>query len=158
VYSECDRWKSPGARDEILDGNLALLGGLGLQPDVPHVPGVTSYITKFLFYFNTDNNRPPEQDTRIIWKLIKDSDQDVRLSKKYTTNIADICIVGKGAYSLIQLHLCAFCRHPFAGNLKGLSHQFETGCRWYGCVDLYLEKCCCQFINFLVASSIFNSN
>ncbi len=24
------------------------------------------------------------------------------------------------------------------GMLKGLSHQFETGCRWYGCVDLYL--------------------
>ncbi len=40
-------------------------------------------------------------------------------------------------------------------NLKGLSHEIEIGCRWYGCVDLYLERCCWQFINFLVAPSIF---
>jgi hypothetical protein len=24
--------------------------------------------------------------------------------------------------------------------LKGLSHEIETGCRWYGCVDLYVER------------------
>jgi hypothetical protein len=24
--------------------------------------------------------------------------------------------------------------------LKGLSHDVETGCRWYGCVNLCLER------------------
>jgi hypothetical protein len=42
--------------------------------------------------------------------------------------------------------------------LKELSHEIETGCRWCECVDLYLKRCLLQFINFLIALSIFNSN
>jgi hypothetical protein len=42
--------------------------------------------------------------------------------------------------------------------LKVLSHEIETGCRWYGCVDLYLERCHWRFLNLLVSPSIFNSN
>jgi hypothetical protein len=42
--------------------------------------------------------------------------------------------------------------------LKELSHEIETGCRWYEWIDLYLKRCRWQFINFLIAPSIFNSN
>jgi hypothetical protein len=53
-----------------------------------------------------------------------------------------------------------FGRYQFlilnTASLKGLSHEIEIVCGWYGCVDLYLERCHWRFINFLVAPSIFN--
>ncbi len=42
--------------------------------------------------------------------------------------------------------------------LKGLSHEIETGCRWYGCVDLYLEKCRQGLLIFQLLRRSFNSN
>jgi hypothetical protein len=44
--------------------------------------------------------------------------------------------------------------------LKGLSHEIETGCRWCGCKNLYLEMYRLVFITgiYLVAPSIFNLN
>jgi hypothetical protein len=37
--------------------------------------------------------------------------------------------------------------------LKGSLPKIETGCGWYGYVDLYLERCCGGFIIFSVALS-----
>jgi hypothetical protein len=41
--------------------------------------------------------------------------------------------------------------------LKGLSHEIEGGCRWYGSLDLYVERCRRRFVIFLSSLSIYYS-
>ncbi len=38
--------------------------------------------------------------------------------------------------------------------LKGLSHEIERGFWWYGCLDLYVERCRRRFIIFFSSLSI----
>jgi hypothetical protein len=46
----------------------------------------------------------------------------------------------------------------YKSHIKGTISQIVTGCRWNGCLDLFLERCRWSFIIFLVAPSIFNSD
>jgi hypothetical protein len=41
---------------------------------------------------------------------------------------------------------------------KRLSHEIETGCRWYEYVDLYLERCIWELYIFIIAQPIYDSN
>jgi hypothetical protein len=43
-------------------------------------------------------------------------------------------------------------------SLKGLSREIERGCWWYGCLDLYVERCWRRFIIFIGSLSIYYSN